>query len=152
MLNTLKEYFEEISLLPKGVKIFFSTVILFAIGGAVYFGASNFIAGVKIERLEKQNFELNRTATTAQEKAARSEKAAADEAVRAESLENQLQALSQKEKITDEKITVQSQKSNNLRLDLDRVRNSQPANTSTEELERRLAERYGKTNGSRRLQ
>jgi hypothetical protein len=143
MLQTLIEYKEEISLLPAGVKIAFSTLLLFAIGFAVYYGVGNFIADARVRHLESQNFELNRTAQSAQEKAAKAETNAANEAVRAATIETQLTALKAKTSQSDEKYKIQSQKSSNLRLSLNRVRQSQPANTSTAELERKLADRYG---------
>jgi hypothetical protein len=141
--ETLKEYKEECALLPAGVKIFFATLILFASGFAVYYGVGNFIADRKIQRLEKQNQELSAQSQSAMEKAAKAEINAANEALRVESLENQIKAFEAKEKLTDEKYQVQSQKSSNLRLNLNRVRSSQPANTSTDELERQLCARYG---------
>ena len=141
--DTLKDWKEEISLLPAGVKILIATVILFAVGFAVYYGISNFIADVKISRLEKQNSELNTQARTAMEKAAKADANAANEALRAESAENKLKALEAKEKLTDEKYQAQSQKSSNLRLNLNRVRTSQPANIGTDQLEQQLCARYG---------
>jgi ribosomal protein L9 len=143
MFQTLKDYYEEISLLPKAVKIVVSTILVFAVGFAVYFGIRNAVANFKIERLEKQNFELNRQAQSAQEKAAKAEQNAANESLRAESLESQLKTLEAKTKYSDEKINLQSNKSSNLRLNLNRVRSSHPANISTEQLEKRLCARYG---------
>ncbi len=147
MLQTIKDYFEEISLLPAAVKIALGMILFIAVYG-IYAGISNFYAEVKINRLERANFELNRSYQSALEKAAKAEQNAANEALRADSIESQLKTVEAKTQKSDEKINLQSQKSNNLRLDLNRVRSSQPANASTEQLERRLKERYGQTNRS----
>lgn len=148
MLTTLKDYKEEISLLPNPVKFAIAAALVFAIGFAVYFGAGNFISNRKIERLEKQNAELNVQAQSATEKAARAEINAASEAVRAQDLESKLKTLEAKSRKSDENISLQTKKSDSLRNDLNRVRLSRPANAGTDELERRLRERYGQTVGN----
>jgi hypothetical protein len=143
MLTTIKDFFDEIALIPKAVKITVSAVLLFAIGFAVFYGVRTAVLNARVERLEKQNRELNQSAQTAMQKASRAEINAANEALRADSLDSKIKTLEAKEKLADVKIQNQSQKSSDLRLSLDRVRQSQPANTSTAELERRLRDRYG---------
>ena len=143
MFKTLKDYFDEFQLLPNAVKGVILTVILFLGGFAVYYGVSNFYSNLKIERLEKQNRELNSQAQSAIKKAAKAETNAANESLCADSLEADLKTLEAKTTQSDEKIKTQSQKSTDLRLNLNRVRSSQPANIGTNELERKLCERYG---------
>lgn len=144
MLQTLKDYWEEFVLLPAPVRGFISLALIVTFAFSCFFGVRDFIAGAKINRLEKENFELNRKTQAALEKAAKSERIAADEALRAESLENQIKSLEAKTKTKDEQIQNQSQLGDNLRTRLTRVRVSAPANTSTERLEERLRNRYRK--------
>ncbi len=148
MLQTIKEYLEEFGLLPNAVKMFIIVALFLTLGFGIYSGIGNFISNAKIARLEKENFELNRAAQSALEKAAKAETNAANEALRAEGLESKIKTLEAKGNTQDEKINLQTQKSAALRNDLNRVRVSAPANTSTADLERRLRTRYGQTNRS----
>lgn len=145
MIQTIKDFFDDVRALRPGLQIILGVVLMVALAG-IYFGVSNIIADFKIKRLESQNFELNRQAQSALEKAAKSETNAANEAIRAASLESQLKALETKTTQSDEKYKVQSKKSDDLRGDLRRVRTSSPANVGTETLERRLKDRYRQSN------
>ena len=142
MLQTLKDYAEEFSLLPNALKMFIAAAIFITLFFGIYSGARNYVSNLKIEKLEKQNFDLNRQAQNALEKAAVSDKQAADERLRADSIEEKLKSLDPAILKKDEQIQTQSQKSNSLRDSLRVVRNSSPANASTNDLERRLKERY----------
>ena len=142
MLRTLKEYFEEFSLLPNPVKMFICAALFITFCYGIFAGTSNFLNARKIAQLETQNFDLNRTSNEAQKRATFAETNAANESLRAAALENQLKTLESEINKSDEKINLQSQKSISLRDSLRVVRNSSPANTSTDDLERRLKERY----------
>lgn len=149
MLQTLKDYWNDFSVLPNPVKGAIYIVLAGLLIFTLYYGANHYIASRKIERLEKQNNELSIKAESALDKAAKAEQNAANEAVRAASLESELNSVSRKAEKQDEKILTQSKKSSDLRNSLTRIRVSSPANRSTDELERRLKARYGQANGNK---
>ena len=148
MLQTLKDYWEEFSLLPNPVKMFICAALLIVGGYGIYSGVNNYFIARKVEKLEKQKFELNRQANDALEKARKAEENAAAEAMRATEAEQKLKTLEDSIKKTDEKLEKQTAKSTVLTDNLRRVRVSRPANVGTRELEGRLEKRYGQTNRS----
>lgn len=148
MRETIKSYVEQYRSLPDPLKMFIAAAIFITVGFCIFSGVRQSVQSWRISNLERANSELSVQAQTAFEKQRRAEESAANEALRAKSLEDKLKSLERKEKQTDEKIISSQKTSNQLSRDLERVRVSSPANTGTAELERRLKERYGQTKRS----
>lgn len=138
----IKEYKDDFLSLPNPVKwtIFFIIGVIVLI--CVHQSVSNYAGNRKINKLEKENFELSRAANASQIKATAAEQNAANEKASRLETENKLKNLEKEIVKSDEKINSQSKKSTSARDDLRRIRVSKPANIGTERLEQRLRDRY----------
>ena len=143
MIKTLKDYIDDFSVLPNFVKGFIYIAVLILILVIAYQTGSNILINRKVEKLEKQNIELQKKSDTALKTAETYAKIAADEHIRAENLSSQIPKLNKEIKQSDEKIYSQTKKSDSIRRDLDNVRRSKPKRISPNKLETELCKRYG---------
>lgn len=151
----IKEYSEDFLSLPNPLKITIYLIIGVIVLICLHQGISNYAGSKKIERLEKQNAELEKVviaadqkAVAAENRASNAERNAANEILRSKILEKTLKNLDKKTDKQDEKILKQQKKSNSIRDDLRRVRSSKPKRADENEIRRKSANRYGQSNDS----
>lgn len=145
----MKKLFTDIGdafrMLPGGTQGLIAIAAFAVLAISVFFAGSNYIISHRVAKLEKENVELNKTAVSALEKMDKAETQAANEGLRAKTLEYQIEQLQLQTKNQDEKILTSRKNTSSIRHDLDRVRVSVPRqDVGADELEQRLKARYGK--------
>ena len=141
----IKEYTEDFQALPNPVKYTIYLIAGLIVLLVIHQSVSNYAGNRKIEKLENENRELISNSRVLEQKAKSAEENAANEAASRLEIEKKLNTLEKGIKGQNEKIIIQSNKSNSLRTNLDRIRRAEITGADETEIRRKAANRYGQS-------
>lgn len=139
----MKTWIAAFTELPKPIKITLAAGAIALTLAVIYFSVLDSYRQAKIERFEAESRQAQERAIGFEAKANAALKTADAEKQRADSLATQLAAIDTIAIKQDAAIRKTQANSSGLRHDLDRVRRDAPRRISTDELEKRFADRYG---------